>query len=152
MVPEEIHKHYLLPSALFADKQSYLVDTVLGSCVSVCFFDQKLKLGGINHYMLPFWNGEGLASPKFGNIANEKLLERLLRMGCQKQHIVAKLFGGANQINTSVNIGDKNIQIAREQLDEFGIRILGESVGGSVGRKLRFNTGTGEVLMKFLSK
>ena len=72
-----IGKHYLYPSALFAEKEQYMVDTILGSCVAVCLFDTKLKIGGINHYMLPLWNGNGLASPKFGNIATEKLIEKI---------------------------------------------------------------------------
>jgi len=149
---EELGKHYLYPSALFAEKTPFMVDTVLGSCVAVCLFDQHLKIGGINHYMLPFWNGNGLASPKYGNIATEKLVEKMLRNGASIQNMVAKVFGGANQMNTSLKIGDQNIEIARQTLTNYGIKIIAENVGGDVGRKLRYNTGTGQVMMKFLTK
>ena len=149
---EELGKHYLYPSALFAEKTPFMVDTVLGSCVAVCLFDQHLKIGGINHYMLPFWNGNGLASPKYGNIATEKLIEKMLRNGATIQNMVAKVFGGANQMNTSLKIGDQNVEIARQTLSNNGIKIVAENVGGDVGRKLRYNTGTGQVLMKFLTK
>jgi chemotaxis protein CheD len=149
---EELGKHYLYPSALFAEKVPYMVDTVLGSCVAVCLFDQQLRIGGINHYMLPFWNGNGLASPKYGNIATEKLVEKMLRNGATIQNMVAKIFGGANQMNTSLRIGDQNIEIARKTLANYGIKIIAENVGGDVGRKLRYNTGTGQVMMKFLTK
>jgi chemotaxis protein CheD len=149
---EELGKHYLYPSALFAEKTPFMVDTVLGSCVAVCLFDQYLKIGGINHYMLPFWNGNGLASPKYGNIATEKLVEKMLRNGASIQNMVAKVFGGANQMNTSLKIGDQNIEIARQTLSNYGIKIIAENVGGDVGRKLRYNTGTGQVMMKFLTK
>jgi len=152
MIADLLSKHYLLPSTLFAEKEAHQIDTVLGSCVAVCLFDTKLKIGGMNHYMLPLWNGEGLASPKFGNIANDKLFDKMLRMGCVKQNIIAKVFGGANQINSTINIGDRNIQIAKEQLSYYGIRVIKESLGGSVGRKIRFDSSTGEVLMRFLSK
>ncbi len=149
---EELGKHYLYPSALFAEKTPFMVDTVLGSCVAVCLFDQHLKIGGINHYMLPFWNGNGLASPKYGNIATEKLIEKMLRNGATIQNMVAKVFGGANQMNTSLKIGDQNVEIARQTLSNNGIKIVAENVGGDVGRKLRYNTGTGQVMMKFLTK
>ena len=149
---EELGKHYLYPSALFAEKKPFMVDTVLGSCVAVCLFDQKLNIGGINHYMLPFWNGNGLASPKYGNIATEKLVEKMLRNGATIQNMVAKVFGGANQMNTSMRIGDQNIEIARQTLANYGIKIIAENVGGGVGRKLRYNTSTGQVMMKFLTK
>lgn len=149
---EELGKHYLYPSALFAEKKPYLVDTVLGSCVAVCLFDTRLKIGGINHFMLPLWNGNGLASPKFGNIATEKLIEKMLRNGSSAKDLIAKVFGGANQMNSSMNIGARNIEIAKEVLANNGIQIAAENVGGAVGRKLKYNTGTGQVMMKFLTK
>lgn len=148
---EELNKHYLYPSALFTEKESYLVDTILGSCVAVCLFDTKLMIGGINHYMLPLWNGDGLASPKFGNIAIEKLIEKMLKNGANKVNIVAKVFGGANQIYSSMNIGERNIDIAKEILAAHNIKILAENTGGLIGRKLKYNTGTGQVMMKFLT-
>lgn len=149
---KEINKHYLYPSALFAEKESYWVDTILGSCVAVCLFDTKLKIGGINHYMLPLWNGNGLASPKFGNIATEKLIEKMIKNGASKANMIAKVFGGANQMDSSMNIGDRNIDIARETLAAHGIKIIAENTGGTVGRKLRYDTGSGQVMMKFLTK
>ena len=149
---EELGKHYLYPSALFAEKKPYLVDTVLGSCVAVCLFDTRLKIGGINHFMLPLWNGNGLASPKFGNIATEKLIEKMLRNGSNTSDLIAKVFGGANQMNSSMEIGTRNVEIAKEVLANHGIKIIAENVGGTIGRKLKYNTGTGQVMMKFLTK
>lgn len=128
-----------------------MIDTILGSCVAICLYDQRLKIGGINHYMLPLWNGEGLATPKYGNVANEVLLERMLAIGSQTKDLVAKVFGGANQMGAAINVGERNAAIAVEQLRRYNIPIKAESLGGAVGRKIRFNNFTGEVLMKFLS-
>src|SRR6056297_2647363 len=96
----ELKTHFLYPSTLFASKTPYLVNTILGSCVAVCMYDPVLKIGGINHYMLPLWNGEGLASPKYGNIAIEKLLEKLKSFGSKKYNIKAKIFGGGEVIES----------------------------------------------------
>lgn len=142
--------HYLLPSALFAAKEPCLVDTILGSCIAVCLYDSKLKIGGINHYMLPLWNGKGLATPKYGNIAIEKLVEKMISMGSSKPNLIAKVFGGANQMLTSLSVGERNREIAISQLKAEGIKVVAESTGGFKGRKIQFNTYTGEVLMKFL--
>lgn len=152
MQPEIVLKHFLLPATIFAERQPYLVDTILGSCVAVCLYDQHWKFGGMNHYMLPLWNGIGLASPKYGNIAIEKLVEKMLRTGASKPHLVAKIFGGANQMSSAVSVGERNIQVAREALQELKIPIVAENVGGTVGRKIRFDTSCGQVLMKFLNK
>lgn len=152
MIVEELNKHYLLPSAIFVSNKEFVVDTILGSCVALCIYDTKLKIGGINHYMLPYWNGEGLASPKYGNIANEKLVEKLLSLGASKSNMIAKVFGGANQMTSVISVGERNVLVAKEQMEMYGIRVVAENIGGTIGRKLRFNTHTNEVLMKFLSK
>ncbi len=152
---EEIEQHYLYPATLFASIEPCKITTVLGSCVSLCLWDNVLKVGGMNHYMLPLWNGDGLASPKFGNIANEKLLEKLLSFGCKKINIQAKVFGGGEVIETAINffnIGERNIKIAFEFLEEQKINVLSKSVGGSLGRKIIYNSQTGEVLHKFIQK
>jgi chemotaxis protein CheD len=148
---ETMPKHYLYPSALFAERNPHMVDTILGSCVAICLFDDKIQIGGINHYMLPLWNGDGLATPKYGNIAIEKLIERMLFLGCKKENLKAKVFGGASQINSSMEIGLRNVEIARDILGNYRIPIIAENVFGKVGRKLRYNTGTGQVMMKFLT-
>jgi chemotaxis protein CheD len=148
----DVTKYYLFPSTIAADKQFDEIDTVLGSCIAVCLYDTKLKIGGMNHYMLPLWNGEGLASPKYGNIAINKLVEKMMKMGSSRQNLIAKVFGGANQINSSTNVGERNAQIAREQLATLGIRLVLENTGGTIGRKIKFNTCTGVVLMMFLNK
>jgi chemotaxis protein CheD len=151
----EQKSHFLYPSTLFASQEPYIVNTILGSCVSVCLYDPTTQTGGINHYMLPFWNGDGLASPKFGNIAIEKLLEKMLGFGCKKNNIIAKVFGGGEVIETQItqfHIGERNISVAQQVLKELKINITGQSLGGKNGRKIQFNTQTGAVLQKIIPK
>jgi len=146
--------HFLYPSALFASKEPYLVTTILGSCVAVCFWDKIKKVGGINHYMLPLWNGQGLASPKYGNIAINKLHEKMLQLGSTKENLQAKIFGGGEVIETTVyqySIGQRNIEIAENTLRELNINIVASSIGGKKGRKILFDTSTGEVRLKFIN-
>lgn len=143
---------YLQPCQIFALKGEYTVTTVLGSCISVCIYDSILKIGGINHFMLPLWNGIELASPKYGNIAIDKLIEKLISLGSKTSQMEAKIFGGANQVSTVLNIGERNIQVTRQLLKEHNIPIIAENIGGAKGRKIIFHTTTGSVLMKFLSK
>ncbi len=151
---DSLDSHFLYPAALFASQKPYQINTILGSCVAVCFWDPILKVGGMCHYMLPYWNGEGLASPKYGNIAIEKLLEKMFFMGSKKSNIVAKVFGGGEVIETKnqqFHIGERNIQFAWEQLKELNIRVVSSSVGGKNGRKIIFNTETGEVKQRLVA-
>lgn len=135
---------------IYAEPGQNSVTTVLGSCVSVCLWDPVSKAGGMNHYLLPFWNGEGLKTPKYGNIAIPMLLEKLMDAGCYKANIRAKVFGGASVLESSglLNVGERNIVFAQRALSEAGIPILCMDVGGKQGRKIMFMTGTGEVFVR----
>lgn len=147
---EPFKKHFLFPGTIFAEPLEYQISTVLGSCVAVCLWDHVARRGGMNHIMLPLWNGEGLATPKYGNIAMEKLLGKVLSIGCRREHLVAKVFGGANVSGTGLElymIGDRNITLSMQMLEEFRIPVLAKDVGGRVGRKIIMNTETGVVLV-----
>lgn len=152
---ENIESHFLYPSAIHASKTPCQINTILGSCVAVCFFDTQLKIGGMCHYMLPYWNGEGLASPKYGNIAIEKLLEKMYSFGSAKHNIIAKVFGGGEVIEAKspqFHIGERNINLALEVLAEQKIPIISSSVGGKNGRKIIYFTHTGEVKQRLVQR
>ncbi len=146
-------RHFLYPSTMYASHEPSEVTTILGSCVAVCLWDRTSGIGGINHYMLPTWNGMELASPKYGNIAIERLVEKMVQLGCRTNNLVAKIFGGGEVISFSSNImhiGQRNIMVAEEMLEEKHIPIIGRSTGGNSGRKIIYNTHTGEVLQCYI--
>jgi chemotaxis protein CheD len=154
---EELIKnnHYLLAGNIFVPTEPHVITTVLGSCVSVCLWDCVLHIGGMNHFMLPLWNGEGLASPKYGNIAVAKLLDRLQDLGSNRRNVRAKIFGGGVVLKVSnpfMNIGERNIQLAEGMLREKGIPVISSDTGGKTGRKILFNTESGVVLVKRLAQ
>jgi chemotaxis protein CheD len=143
--------HYLYPGMLFAEPQPHRVTTVLGSCVAVCLFDPVSRIGGINHYMLALWNGEGLPTPRYGNVAIDALIERLLGFGCLATRLQAKVFGGSAMWDSTsglTSIGERNIELAWRILDGRGIPVVAQDVGGAVSRKIILMTGTGEVLLR----
>lgn len=147
---ELCNRHFLYPGTIFAEPLQYEISTVLGSCVSVCLYDQVFRRGGMNHMMLPYWNGEGLATPKYGNIAMERLFAKMLSIGCRREHLVAKVFGGANVSGTGLEaymIGDRNATLAFQMLEEFRIPVVAKDVGGRIGRKIIMNSFTGVVLV-----
>jgi chemotaxis protein CheD len=147
--------HFLHPSTIWISKEPQWVTTVLGSCVSICLYDKKKCIGGINHFMLPYWNGEGLESPRYGNVAILQLFQKMLDFGVKKDDIVCKIFGGAEVLGDQpsvFNVGQRNVELARKVILEMGIPVVSSSTGGKQGRKIHFNTGTGEVLQKYLAK
>lgn len=149
--PELPKRHYLYPGTLFVHREPHLVTTVLGSCVSVCIWNQAARFGGINHYLLPLWNGEGLPTPKYGNIAIAKLIEKIRSLSGPHDKLIAKVFGGASmweQRDGLLAIGQRNIEYAIECLENHRILIVSSDLGGFNGRKVIFNSGDGSVLMR----
>jgi len=65
------------------------MNTVLGSCVSVCLHDPYLKLGGMNHILLPDGGAGDVTQVIFGLHAMELLINDLLRKGATRQTMQA---------------------------------------------------------------
>ncbi len=148
-------KYFLLPGMIKISRQPMEITTLLGSCVSICLWDSTLQTGGINHYLMPLWNGTGLASPKYGNIAIESLIGKMISLGSKRENLKAKVFGGASLLKSSeysFNIGERNIEIQEAVLKDNDIELVAQSTGGKLGRKIIFNTFTGLVKMKYIKK
>ncbi|MDR3093729.1 MAG: chemotaxis protein CheD [Bacteroidales bacterium] len=145
---ESLPKHLLYPADVFVQDKPYIVSTVLGSCVAVCLYSPEKQVGTVNHYILPLWNGSDIETMKYGNLSIIRIVEGMLSFGCDYGNIEAKVYGGAEVLTGSsvrFHIGQRNIAIANEMLKEFRIPITFSDVGGNMGRKITFNTKTGEV-------
>lgn len=149
-------KKYIHSGQLFVAVRPTVIHTVLGSCVAVCLYDSIMKISGMNHYLLPLWNNDGLASPKYGNIAIVKLIEAMEAVGCERRNIIAKVFGGASPNNfcssSSILVGQKNIDIALSILGDYRIKITGSDLAGINGRKITMESMTGKIILKYAQK
>jgi chemotaxis protein CheD len=147
-------KFYLHPGHLFASREIHAVTTILGSCVAVCLWDPEARIGGINHYLLPSFSGDGEASTRFGDISIRELLAKLVSLGCDRRRLKAKLFGGACVLaafrERKDHLGSQNVRTARALLASEAIPVISEAVGGQRGRKLIFATDDGSVWLKEL--
>lgn len=147
-----IENVFIYPGNVYVNRKRFIATTILGPCVSVCLWDKRLRYGGINHFMLPFWKGEGLATPKYGNVSNKKLFESFLGLGSSKSDLEAKVFGGIEsrfEIQ-ALDIGLHNFELAEDMLKTNGIKITAFDVGGQKGRKIIFDSETGKVRVKYL--
>lgn len=128
------------------------IATLLGSCVAACIWDRKRHVGGLNHFMLPDAPPDhslsGQTMPlRYGLYAMEQLVNDLLMMGCKRENLQAKVFGGANMTGAcgSANIGRRNSEFVLGFLERDNIPIISVDLGGSHSRRIRFLTDTGKV-------
>ena len=139
---------YLKPGYIYIGSEKTAVKTVLGNCVSVCLWDDKLRYGGMNHFLYPFTKDKKKATAKFGNIATKILIKKMYQFGTKKENLVAQIIGGAKPENTTgIDLGTENISIARKILHKEGIKIKSEDVGGHLGRKVVFDMNNGHLLV-----
>jgi chemotaxis protein CheD len=144
--------HFLYPATLLASRKSLRIQTLLGSCVAICLYDQILKIGGMNHFMLPQWDGREEQSPKYGDVAVKMLIDKMIDLGSRQENMIAKVFGGGHKHTSHkiLSIGERNSEIATQAMEKRHIRIVASSLGGINGRKIIFDTFTGVVLMKYI--
>jgi chemotaxis protein CheD len=156
------HLHLRIGEGIVARRPA-IIATVLGSCVSATFFHRPTGLAGIFHAMLPSAEGsrDFDCNPcKYVDTAVEAVLAHFIRKGVPVIEIETKLFGGAFSMNTEekslvrtlVDVGGRNVQVARNLLRDRGLVVSGEHVLGERGRKLLFHAGTGEVWVKLLRR
>ena len=132
--------------------EGVLVTLGLGSCVAIMLHDPQAGAGAMAHVLLPSKSlARDATNPaKFPETAVPLLIERLSALGADPRRLVAKLAGGASmfaQLMTpgTVQMGERNVTAARDALRAAGIPVVRESVGGGVGRSLRFYVGDGRV-------
>ena len=138
--------YYLEPGYIFLAEKPTSISTVLGSCVSVCIYDRKRKVGGMNHFQVPFATDSDQATARFGNVATITLIRMMVHDGSKIKNLEAQILGGAlNRKISQKDIGLENIMAARKILTREHIQITSEDVRGGKGRKVVFNTGNNEI-------
>lgn len=148
----------LLPGDYFVTRRNEILTTVLGSCISACIRDPVVKVGGMNHFMLPTsnaidsgaWAGKAGHANRYGAYAMEALINTVLKFGGQRNRLEVKLFGGAAVIAGMSDVGAKNIEFAREYLRMEGFNVVAQSVGDRTPRRINYFPRTGDVLVRKL--
>lgn len=151
----ERSRAYVHGGQSFVAAEPTIVTTILGSCVSVCFFDAAAEIGGITHYVLPRpLMGAAMPPPKIGTVAIPQLFESLVAIGASPARLCAKVFGGASMHaasrGTARDLGHQNALVAMEVLARLSICVVASDTGGAHGRKLVFHTDDGSAWIKYL--
>jgi chemotaxis protein CheD len=81
-----------------------------------------------------------------------QLIQRMCRAGARAERLEGSVIGGGQPVDAipDTSIGDQNAGLAMAVLREHRIRVVRQDTGGRFGRKLLFNTGTGELIVRRL--
>ena len=114
----------------------------LGSCIGTIIYDEKSKVGGLSHIMLPdskpFAAKSDVNPAKFADTAIPLMYQQLKRK-VPNGRFKAKVVGGANMFSFKSatsgtgNIGQRNAEAVMEVLKELRIPVVSSHTGGNSG-------------------
>ena len=141
----------VLPGEFYVSDEDVVIMTVLGSCIAACIWDSRLRIGGMNHFMLP--EGGGDTSGRYGSYAMELLINELIKRGSTREYMQAKVFGGGAVISgmTSMNVGERNTQFVLDYLATERIPVVSKDVLDIYPRKVVYFPVTGKAMVKRLA-
>lgn len=149
--------HFLHAGQVHVSPKPQSIVLILGSCAAVCIWDYVHGIGGATHYLLPEWDGRGVASPRYGSVAIAELLQKLAAAGASNEALRAKVFGGGCLFKGNgatvaglESLGHRNLETALAILAKERIQVVGVQPAGSRGQRVVFQTDSGGSLVTSL--
>lgn len=143
-------------------RRGAVLQTLLGSCVACCIYDEWAGVAGMNHFLLAnkrYSKSMPLAATeagRYGIYAMEILINDMVKEGADRRRLKAKLFGAGAVIGLAKNdnftcVGEVNARFAREYARIEGIPVVAEDLGGTRGRVIYFDAGDFTVYRRFIA-
>lgn len=141
----------VLPGEYFVTDHEMVIMTVLGSCIAACIWDPKVRVGGMNHFMLP--EGGGDTSGRYGSYAMELLINEMIKLGARRESMQAKVFGGGQVMHsfTTMNVGERNTEFVLDYLSTERIAVVSKDVLDIHPRKVCYFPVSGKAMVKRLA-
>jgi chemotaxis protein CheD len=141
----------VLPGEYYVSADDLVVMTVLGSCIAACIWDPRVRVGGMNHFMLP--EGGSDSGGRYGSYAMELLINELMKQGARRETMQAKVFGGGAVMSsfTTMNVGERNTKFVLDYLQTERIAVVSKDVLDVHPRKVCFFPATGKAMVKRLA-
>lgn len=145
----------IVPGELFVTPHDESISTILGTSLSVCLRDPVLRIGGMNHFILPIRIDEATGIPardtqealRYGRSVMERLLREVVKLGACRERLKAKMYGGGRHMQPGNDAAESTIAFARRYLREQGVPLVAEKLGAGYPRRLVYFPSSGIALM-----
>ncbi|MFZ0633377.1 MAG: chemotaxis protein CheD [Acidobacteriaceae bacterium] len=151
---------YVQPGEVHLVQVPAILRTVLGSCVGVTFWSERLGIGALCHPMLPRCPAEGsrlsdAALRRYVDSAIREVANKMDALGVRRRETEVKVFGGADVLQVEHSearptVGRLNANRALQILAEEGYAVIAQRLGGQRGIHIDFLTTNGEVRLRRL--
>ncbi len=132
-----------------------LVAYGLGSCVGLSAWDPVSRVGGLAHFMLPSGSDAGHPPVKFIDHGFARFLGAFRQRGGHVSRAQLKAAGGASMLqmlSNGLEIGRRNADAVQAAVAAAGLRLVAADLGGTAGRTVQLEVGTGRLLVKSLTQ
>ena len=136
-----------------------LVTYGLGSCVAILLYEPDRRIAALAHIMLPSLSlaRRGDRPGKTPHTAVPALVEAMVDLGADRRKINSRLVGGASLFASltppgSIQMGERNVVSCREVLNQQGIPLVAEQVGGESGRSVWLQASDGKAIIRSASQ
>lgn len=162
----ELLEVYLLPGELHVTREPAIIRTILGSCVGVTLWSERLGVGALCHSLLPRHPENRSADcptslthcRRYLDFSIRDMARQFDELGAVRSEVQVKLFGGADVLlvgkaaSAKPTVGKMNCEAALDVVRAEGFNVAASSLGGTTGLNIKFNTLTGVVLLKRLPR
>lgn len=146
-LPEKL---FINPGYICYSKDPVLMCSVVGSGVVVTLYDYVTKTGGMSYFVRPLLSSSDLPTPYFAEPSILGLIKSCKKEIGSLSRIEAYIYGGSEKSSADgyiKNLAEENINAAKKILLSKNISLVGIDTGGHRGRKIVFNTLTGETMV-----
>ncbi|MHC4509133.1 MAG: chemotaxis protein CheD [Planctomycetota bacterium] len=146
-------RKFVRPGEFCIVREPVILETLVGSCVSVCLYNFRNGCAAMNHFLRDRPTRDKIADVgEFGSTSTERIIAGLMAIDGASTHYRAMIFGGAAVLKTArgdSDIGIKNVDVALKALAGARIRVAQKEVFGKRGRRVTFETETGTATWRF---
>jgi len=143
----EYYNCFIQPGQVVYSQDPSLICAVCGNGVVVVIYDRIKNIGGAVHCIYPKLKKNQRPTNYHVDNAINSLVASLKVLKASGRTLEAQLFGGGCFRGYEKKRAEQVIRKIRRVLKKLKIEVISEDLGGVLGRKIVFNTYSGEVIV-----
>lgn len=151
----KIVEYFVEPGFICLPPKELTLYAVAGSGIVVTLYDRLREIGGMSYFYRPVRPDKKDNKPIYALPSITGIISMFLDAGSVKENLEAQVFGGADNHNVAgyqPNIAAENIRAVFTILKLKNIQVSSFDVGSERGRKIAFNSRTGETMVAKVNK
>ncbi|RKY36371.1 MAG: hypothetical protein DRP78_03820 [Candidatus Omnitrophota bacterium] len=141
------YEYFLDPGYIAVNDKPTLFCSVCGNGIIIVIWDKIKHSGGMAHCIFPKKQKQKEKTNYQADVALPMMINKMLALKSVPRNMEAQVLGGGNFLGFSAKRANQVIRVIKKILDKFGIAIVSCDTGGIIGRKVMFDTFSGDVIV-----